>query len=660
MNSRFLLILISGFLSWAQGAQAVQEQALAPPEEQAPVHWATKLGLRALQAELSCPLTDRVVLVPDGATYLDELSKWSLDGRWPVLIEDDFLTPMFLRRFRPAEIILRDSVGEWKGNVTGKRAVLEAIVIGAWGGDPDSQSTTETLAALGYSPPGVIVTSVHDPAWTAAVALAAGRGQLLLWLDGQYGTPNATLGDERARQLRKKVEDLIIETGLPYQDIGDAIDTLTICRSMAGKVGLQLPNDQRVPAPEKYREGPVALTDYLSRREDWSRYAFTGWIFGSEVRCAYVAMCSLFLPRESIALINTYPDQGNWKAYAMGKAAESLHEQGFDVLHTQGTAASRVAWMESLAGGFGRDVLIMNSKGNAGDFHLSDTVAMAIDVPLCAVPTVVHFTHSWAMRAPANSATVAGRWLDHGAYAFVGSVHEPLLSAFVPPERLAGRLIGMAPLLVACRWWVEDGILARPWRVNTFGDPLMTFPSPKIVKRQRIQQPAAYGTKLADHTRTLMGLIQAKPSGDVYREAVKSLVLLGRDDLAIQLWRMAAQQEVGDHAAEAVLGSLFRAGLSDDFLEAWKHVSEPQERERDMLWHLMESRVTPGIKADLLEILLLALRRSMPHEDVKRLAPYVDRIFGRRSVQELITRELERSPQADVERALNRLLKQYP
>ena len=180
------------------------------------------------------------------------------------------------------------------------------------------------------------------------------------------------------------------------------------------------------------------------------------------------------------------------------------------------------------------------------------------------------------------------------------------------------------------------------------------------MKMQRIQQPAAYGTKLADHTRTLIGLIQARPSGDVYREAVKSLVLLGRDDLAIQLWRMAEQQEVGEYAAEAVLGSLFRAGLPDDFLEAWKHVSEPQERERDMLWHLMESRLNPGIKADLLEILLLALRRSMPHEDVKRLAPYVDRIFGRRRVQELITRELERSPQADVERALNRLLKQYP
>ncbi|MCZ6677214.1 MAG: hypothetical protein O7E52_08185 [Candidatus Poribacteria bacterium] len=620
----------------------------------------TKLGIRSLQVELSFPLIDRVVLVPDAATYLDELSKWSIGGRWPVLIEDDFLTPMFLRRFRPEEIIVRDSVGEWKGHTAGKRAGLEKIVVGSWGGDPDSQSITETFAAQGYSPPGVIVTSVLDPAWTAAIALAAGRGQPLLWLDGQFGKPNATLDDAQARRLRKRVEDLIIESGLPYQVIGDAIDTLTICRSMAGKVRIQIPDNQRVPVPEKYREGPIALTDYLSRREDWSRYAFTGWIFGSEIRCVYVAMCSLFLPRESIALINTYPDQDTWKSYVMGKAADSLREQGFDVLHTQGAAAGKAPWMESLASGFGRDILIMNSKGNAGDFHLSDGVATAIDVPVCSVPTVVHFTHSWSMRSPANSATVAGRWIDHGAYAFVGSVHEPLLSAFVPPDKLAGRLVGMAPFLVACRWWTEDGILVRPCRINTFGDPLMTFPSPNRVKRQRIQQPAAYGRKLADRTRTLMGLIQTKPSGDVYRNAVKSLVLLGRDDLAIQLWRLAEQQDVGDNAAEAVLGSLFRAGLSDDFLKAWKHMDEPQERERDMLWHLMESRLNPSIKADQLEILLLALRRSMPHEDVKRLAPYVDRIFGRRRVREIIMRELERSPQPDVERALMRLLKQYP
>lgn len=660
MNRYLLVILLPTFLPWTGRAQVQQEQTPAPPEDQTQVHWATKLGMRSLQVELSFPLIDRVVLVPDGATYLDELSKWSPSGRWPVLIQDDFLTPMFIRRFQPAEIILRDSTSQLKGDEAEKRAGLEAVVVGAWGGDKESQSISETLAALGYLPPGVILTSVHDPAWTAAVALAAGRGQPLLWLEGQFGNPNATLDDEQSRRLRRRIEDFIIDTGLPYREIGDAIDTITICRLMAGKAQLQLPDDQRIPVPKKYHDGPVAMTDYLSRSEDWNRYAFAGWIFGTETRCAYIAMCSLFLPRESIALINTYPDQGTWKSYAMGKAGDSLREQGFDVLHTQGTETSRAVWMESLAQGFGRDVLIMNSKGNAGDFHLSDEKAWAIDVPISTVPTVVHFTHSWSMRSPANSATVAGRWLDHGAYAYVGSVHEPLLSAFVPPERLASRLVGMAPLLVASRWWVEDGIRARPWRINTFGDPLMTVPSPKIVKRQRTQQTAEYGTKLADHTRMLMKEIQTKPSANAYGQAIRSLILLGRDDLAIGIWRLAIEHEVGDQASEAVLGSLFRSGLSDDFLMAWKHVSEPQERQRDMFWHLLGSRLGPDITSDLLETMILARRRSMPHEDVKRLTPHVDRILGRRRVREVITHELERSPSAGVKRALNRLLQQYP
>lgn len=79
-----------------------------------------------------------------------------------------------------------------------------------------------------------------------------------------------------------------------------------------------------------------------------------------------------------------------------------------------------------------------------------------------------------------------------------------------------------------------------------------------------------------------------------------------------------------------------------------------------MFWHLLGSRLGPDITSDLLETMILARRRSMPHEDVKRLTPHVDRILGRRRVREVITHELERSPSAGVKRALNRLLQQYP
>jgi len=59
------------------------------------------------QTRLDCALPtfatrstiDRIVLVPDQATFLAAIEHWSLKGRWPILIEDEQYTPMFIRRF---------------------------------------------------------------------------------------------------------------------------------------------------------------------------------------------------------------------------------------------------------------------------------------------------------------------------------------------------------------------------------------------------------------------------------------------------------------------------------------------------------------------------------------------------------------------------------
>ena len=75
-----------------------------------PIPWPIKLGLRARMVDAVYPLVDRVVLVPDDLTYLHELSRWSPTGRWPVLYEDDWLAPMFIRAFKPAQVIRRPAV----------------------------------------------------------------------------------------------------------------------------------------------------------------------------------------------------------------------------------------------------------------------------------------------------------------------------------------------------------------------------------------------------------------------------------------------------------------------------------------------------------------------------------------------------------------------
>ena len=139
---------------------------------------------------------------------------------------------------------------------------------------------------------------------------------------------------------------------------------------MAGRLNYDRPPAQRVQAPEQYRDGPIALTDVIGRKADGNRYAYSGWIFGDEIRCAYAAMCSLFLPRTRIDLINTYADKDVWANYAMKSVHDKLIEFGYEARLRQDIASSLTAWRTQLSNGFTCDLLMMNSRGNAGDFHL--------------------------------------------------------------------------------------------------------------------------------------------------------------------------------------------------------------------------------------------------------------------------------------------------
>ncbi len=314
-------------------SSALAAPVLAQAEPPAPVPldelpWAIRLGGRVNQVQQVLPTIDRVVLVPDAATYVDELFKWSPRGRWPILFEDDQLAPMFIRRFRPAQIIRRDSVGALPPTAQAKRRVLEAVVVSAWGGDPALHTIRQVFELSRYVPPGVVIASTEDPAWTAAVALAAGRGECLAWLDETFRVPNQVLAPEAARQLSEQIERLVQEQQYEYRELGDQIDAITLCRAVAGRVEENPFPASRVNLPGLNTQGPIATTDLVGRREDGQRYAFTGWIFGSEARSAYVAMCSLFLDRDDWWLVNTYPDQSQWQAYGMQAAVPLLGRAG--------------------------------------------------------------------------------------------------------------------------------------------------------------------------------------------------------------------------------------------------------------------------------------------------------------------------------------------
>ena len=626
-----------------------QDQSQQTQEQQ--LHWAPKLGLRVEQVNRAFPTVDRVVLVPDGPTYIDELSKWSKAGRWPVLFEDDHLAPMFIRKFKPNQVIRRRTVKKIKGNKERRQKQLETIVIRTWGGDPKTDSIRQTFARNNFKPAGVVITSVDDPAWTAAVALAAGRGQPLAWLDDRFARPNGRLDLETLGRLRNKVDRLVAEAGYQYVSLGDDIDTITICRAIAGRATISSNSDDK--------KSTRAITDLLGRTPGGERYAFTGWIFGDEARCAYVAMCSLFLERNNTWLYNTYKVRAGRNSYGVRDATAKLNKSGYQAIAFENDRTSDKAWQSMLPGGISTDVLLMNSKGNADFFQLFSGRGSPGDIPILNEPIAIHLIHSWSMLAPQNKGSVGGQWLSHGAYAYVGSVHEPYLSAFVQPKVLAERCMSYVPFLIASRVWTGQLQFDDAWKVNTFGDPLMLWAPPRQPPVSRIVKQANYGVDLNEQAKKLLARAKTDRGGKRIAQAIATLDLLGQDSIALEMWRLAKQRNLQEQVSLAAINSLFRAKQKRDFLVAFSELPYRNEKHIDMLWHLIGSQIGPSTTNDTLLMLQSSIRPYQANIDTERLAPHILAAFGKGHLRGLIQRQLDKAKITRIQRRLKTLLKKY-
>ena len=577
------------------------------------VPWPVRPGLRIAALRAKVPTVDRVVLVPDEATYLEALGEWSLKGRWPVLFEDDEYAPMFIRRFKPAEVIRKSAT---TNRIPRDKALEEAmgrVVCRAWS-TRDDAGAAETEAApttkqrfeqAGWTPPGVVMTSVKDAAWPAALALAADRGEPLAFLDEGFGPVNGSVSAADWPRLEAQVTALVAATGYPYDQLGDAIDTITIVRALPAKY--VTPDD---PAGNSRN----AVTDGLARRADKTCWAYAGWIFGPAPRATYMAMCSIFLQPESALLFDTYPPTPGWSRYAMDTPAAALEEVGLKVQHVASPASTAAAWGNLAPRGVNADLILINTKGNQNWFSATDEKRVYVhDVPILNAPAIVHFIHSWSCIAPENRDTLAGRWLERGAYAYVGSVHEPSLGAFVPPEVLVERLRASIPYLIAARVW---GTVA--WRVATIGDPLMTILHP--VPRAAPDARPIIGENLRDALKRQTPL--AEQSGD-WSQALRTINLLGLDDVAMALYA----QRLNDHAPAdtlaLALGALFRTGDERTFLHAIEQIpiSQVTPRQRDMLWlkWLPALRTLDGSAS--IDLMRSLIRMPYGFDDACRLAP---------------------------------------
>lgn len=584
--------------------------------------FAMELGQRAAKLQHSFSLVNQVVLVPDEATYLDELSKWTPEKRWPVLFDDNRFAPRFIRRFRPKKIWRRESVGS---KIESFEQTAQIVIAKACGNTSVSDNQFEPL--------GVVITRLGDPARVSAVTLAAGRGQLLRFVKS-WGDPNDEWSEIQTERRMSEAESLV-------SNANNSISAITVCMNMSPLANFK-----------GSKENPVATTDLIGRDAKGKRFAWCGWIFGSKKQSAYIASCSLFLPRDQYWFCNTYPNKGLWANYGEGNMEEVLPKFGLGFSTTNGTVESLYKVDK---GGLATDVIYFTSKGNQDFLELSDKKIAPTWIPILNTPAALNFIHSWSLKSPSNRTTVGGTWLDRGVYAFVGSSREPLLQAFVPPMEVMRRTMNLVPFLPASRWFSEQGQYAKPWRINTIGDPLMLCGPKAITNRARVEANVRLDCQnVLVEAELVMKQAIADPSDSSFANAINIVTLIGRDQIASKLWLGAIEQSVtGPLSAKAAISSLFRMKAVVAFLYAYQMLEKPSGLEKDYLWQLA------GILPETpVELLAENIRTVYSCDDLRIIAPRLAKTRGKSTVLSIINKYLPKARGRN-ERELKRLLKDY-
>jgi hypothetical protein len=136
--------------------------------------------------------------------------------------------------------------------------------------------------------PGVVVTHEQDPAWPAALALAAGRLQPILWAETPKvpRDPNSYFPAQDAEAFCTEIERGVSSLGLKWRDTGDTIEGVTLCLNVPARIEI----DSKTFA---------ATTDRVGRLKEGGvgplrRWAWSGQIIGSPSQAAYRAMSALF------------------------------------------------------------------------------------------------------------------------------------------------------------------------------------------------------------------------------------------------------------------------------------------------------------------------------------------------------------------------------
>ncbi|MEM9663142.1 MAG: hypothetical protein AAF937_12635 [Planctomycetota bacterium] len=603
-----------------QGFMLLVLMLIAAPLAAQQIPPSAALGRRVVGYAHRAEVVPTVVIATDLPSFVEAVSRWTPRLQFPVLLDDGSHRAQediarFVRGFEPEDVLRFSRAGEIPEEPAERRRWVEGALERVFDAGTQPTPTLSLVARwqdLGHTPPGVVVCDDDDEAWAGGLALAAGRGQPIVWVKRTVeGRVSGAMQHTAAQRLVEQIEAGCERTGLPWQGVGDAIEAITLC--------LNTPAKLRADFGENARER-FALTDLVGRRgalqagraRPSERWAWSGQITGDAASSVYQAMCALFFEPSSAWLFDGYADEQPWNAYDATRAAALLDRAGFTTALTDTPRGTHDDWLLASARAVHADLAMVNSSGQQGNFALQRGRGSYRDAPMLGVPTAVYFVHSFSAAQPDNRKTVAGRWRERGAFAYVGSVHEPFLQAFVPTPAVAGRLLSGVPLAAAVR--PDDA--GSMWKITVMGDPLLVFTKP------RGRSDAGLPLGGVDVAASAVSLINAGR----FAEAMRMFVMLGRDEDAVEFAGAVLSDrpaEFDADLAETVALAAFRTA-DTDVLAATVSVMGPARSEvsgaADALWFHAEPLLQGGIGGGLAAALRSNLREGTVVRDAVKLA----------------------------------------
>lgn len=590
------LALLIAPLALGQATPTAPTPAARAAEPPAAAKTAVALGQRVRELQKKSTVLSTVVIVRDGVSYCEAIKQWTPTTRFPVLIDDGSIQAQeniarFVRAFGP-ETVVRFASAAASNNWNARRDLVHEALAASWSAaGADAEALKAAWRQAGHTPPGVVVANENDPAWPAALALAAGRGQLLAWVGDELSPRDLHRWwtAEGATALDKHLQDIVSRAGLAWSDLGDTIDAITVCSS--------LPNVFEI-TPKEAR----ATMDRLGRlRPDApNRWAWAGQIFGNPQEAAYRAMCALLLDADSAWLFDSYPKSSPWNLFSLtqSKAAFEQIQLKTTVFETPGASPS--LWRSEARKPLDTGLIFVNTKGNADFFELEGGLAYCGDLPWLLRPAAVHFVHSWSMQSPMSRDTIGGRWLERGVYLYYGSTNEPMLQGFTPCPRVAALLALGASFAGACR---ND--VGPTWKLTVAGDPLATVAPGALGSRSKdapkLPNLAPLGTEAAGAVKT----------GD-FAIALRGLMLDGNSESAAKLAAALLKDRksaLTPAAARIAVAPLYRTGRLQEAMACFRLAeikSDDRSTDANMLRDLLWLSASPALQ----------IRTTAPDKDV--------------------------------------------